>query len=154
MNLNELRYTIESSFSGCRTCEEPIDSWPDVEPKADPGHKVMYIARDAVFVGICSSGHVNEAYLAEVKADEIVLHDVTERTCGKFIPQTECTHAHRAKFQIGAGEAMPSSDGVIEGPATGFVCGLCLAKFGVIKGPKKAKFGLLGLDGKPIENDG
>lgn len=162
MNLNELRYAIESSFVGCRTCNEPVDGWPEADP-SEPGHKVIYVAREALFVGMCQQAHVNEFFLAEVKAEEIVAHDVTERTIGRFVSQEDCTHAKSRPFQLDAGETIRTAKGLVEGPASGTYCTLCQLKYDVEKGEKEQKSpsvgprpirrsGLIGLDGRPLND--
>ena len=124
MNINELRYAIESSFTKCRSCGETIDSWPDAD-KSEPGRKVVYIPREALFVGLCSNGEINEFYLAEVKAGEISAHDMTERTLGQFVAQADCKHAKMDGFEVPSGGSVPTINGAIEGPAKVKQCRAC-----------------------------
>jgi len=144
MNLNELRYAIESSFVGCRTCSDPIDTWLEADP-SEAGHKVLYHPQTAVFGGMCQNGHINEAYLAEVKADEIVMHDISERVLGEYKSQDECPHRKRVKMTLADGQAVPSPTGLIEGPAEITMCAACGRRDKV-----EPKLNILGLDGRPL----
>ena len=124
MNTKDLAVKIAEFLPECRSCGDLIDTWPDADP-SEPGMKVIYSARDALFVGVCSNGHINEFYLPEVKAEEYVAHDVTERTLGKYTPQDECEHKNHRFIQMKDGENAPGIDGVIYGPATVKFCGSC-----------------------------
>lgn len=148
MNLNELRYAIESSFVGCRTCNEPIDTWMEGDP-SERGHKVLYHAQIAAFGGACQNGHINEFYLAEVKAEEIIAHDITERVLGEYKSQEDCPHRKRQPQVLGEGEAVPSPTGIIEGPAKIIMCYACGRRDRAAE-PKRSHSGIIGLDGRPI----
>ena len=124
MNTKDLAVQISQACVPCVTCGEFIDCWVEVDP-SEPGMKVMYSARDALFGGMCSAGHVNEFYLPEVKAEEYVAHDVTERTLGRFVPQDECKHERHVFSQVPSGTTVPGIDGMIVGPETVKFCGLC-----------------------------
>ena len=103
MNVNDLRYAIESSFCTCAQCDSRIDEWPEADA-SEPGRKVIYVSRDALFVGMCEKAHVNEFYLGEVKAEEYRAHDITERTVGWLVKQEECPHPRKVTFEIPAGD--------------------------------------------------
>jgi len=124
VNTKDLAVQISQALSPCLSCGEFIDCWPEADP-SEPGLKVVYIARDALFVGMCPSGHINEFHLAEAKAGEFVAHDVTERTLGRFVPQSECTHEKHVFAQVPSGQTVPGIDGMIVGPKTVKYCGLC-----------------------------
>jgi hypothetical protein len=124
MDIPKLRLSIMEKYPGCRACEECIDTWPDADPSEEDA-KVVYVARSGLFVGICSQGHVNEFYLPEVKAGEIVAHDVSERTLGRFTTQDECGHEKSIVHDLPEDQIVPAKDGPIEGPAKVRYCGLC-----------------------------
>lgn len=151
MNIQHLRYEIESSFSSCAQCDSTIDSWFDAD-SSEPGHPVVYSARDALFAGMCESGHVNEFYLSEVKAGEIKAHDITERTLGRLVKREDCTHAMKVDFALAPGESVRTEDGIVEGPAKMQACKWCHARFKVEAGKAKRlpSSGLIGLDGRPL----
>lgn len=123
VNAKEIAGLIQSSFPACRSCDELIDSWPEADP-SEPGARVVYVARSALFVGICSRGHLQEFYLAEAKAGEYIAHDVTERTLGKYTPQEECPHDRTAIEEIKDGETRPA-DPPLVGPLRVKFCGDC-----------------------------
>lgn len=124
MNTKDIAVHIAQSFAPCVTCGEFIDAWPVADP-SEPGMRVIYVARHALFVGVCSHAHINEFYLPEAKAEEYVAHDVTERTLGTFTPQSECKHKSHTFAQIPSGQAAPGIDGLIVGPATVKFCYDC-----------------------------
>lgn len=124
MNTKEIAAQIAQSLAPCVACGELIDTWPDADP-SEPGMRVIYSARDALFAGICSAGHINEFNLAEAKAGEFVAHDLTERTLGRFVPQDECKHEKSRYINLPDGQTVPSSSGMIVGPEIISFCGLC-----------------------------
>ena len=124
MNVTEMTASIVESLPACVTCGDVIDIWPDAD-ESERGRKLIYSARDALFAGCCQSGHVNEFYLSEVKEEEYTPHDLTERTLGRFTPQSECPHKRHVFCQIQDGQQVPGIDGMIFGPATVKFCGSC-----------------------------
>jgi hypothetical protein len=124
MNINELRYAIESSFCKCAQCEEKVDTWPDAD-ESDPGHPVLYVPQIKMFVGICPNGHMNEWTLKRAKAGETAPEDVTVRVLGRFVSQENCTHGRRGTRDIPEGHRVVTAEGVVEGPAEIWMCGYC-----------------------------
>ena len=84
MKIEDAKAALLGSFAKCATpdCGEVVDAWPDANP--DTG-TLDYVPKFALFAGMCGNGHVNEAYLAEVKAGELAFHDVTERMLGRYV---------------------------------------------------------------------
>jgi len=124
MNLNELRFGIESSFCTCAQCDSRVDEWPDADG-SEPGHPVVYIPQTKVFTGICPSGHMNEWSLARAKAGETAPEDVTVRVLGRFVSQENCTHGKRGEFHLEEGHRLVTAHGVVKGPADLWMCGYC-----------------------------
>ena len=124
MNPKDLAVQIGQSLAPCVACGDLIDIWPEADP-SEPGMKVIYSARDALFVGICGSGHINEFYLSEAKAGEYLAHDITERTLGTFTTQEDCPHKRHVFMQVLANQQIPSSSGLIVGPVTVKFCRDC-----------------------------
>jgi hypothetical protein len=137
VNMRDIGAKITLSLVTCRTCEERIDCWPDADP-SEHGQKLIYSAREGLFGGICSLGHINEFYLPEAKAEEYVAHDITERTLGKFTQQDECGHEKHTFMQVPGGLEIPSNTGMIVGPTTVKFCGLC-GNRSVHEGKKEAR---------------
>ena len=132
--MNEIKGQIQASFTKCLECEEIIDCWPDAD-LSEPGNKVIYVAREAIFVGVCHRGHYTEFYLAEARAGEVIPHYPTERTLGRPVPQADCIHGNRREQEIGAGMIVMTESGPFEGPGTVIYCGNCAARFR----PKKSE---------------
>lgn len=124
MNINILRGQIQASFCSCAQCESRIDEWPDADA-SEPGQKSIFNARLQRFVGLCPNGHMNEWLLSDVISGELQPKDVTFRTLGKFVPQSECSHEKKMNADIPEGSAIPSADGLIEGPAFIAMCLAC-----------------------------
>ena len=124
MNLNELRYQIESSFTTCAQCDSRVDEWPDADT-SDPGHQVIYFPRLRAFAGICPAGHMNEWTLDRAKTGETTPEDVTVRTIARFVKQDDCTHGKRTEVDLPAGSKTVTADGTLEGPVKIWMCMWC-----------------------------
>lgn len=124
MNVREIAAQIVEAFPECRACGQLIDCWPAADGSA-PHERLMFVAQEKLFAGICSLGHINEFYLDEAKEGQYVPHDITERTIGRFVSQDECGHDKHVFCQIKEGDQVPSVDGLVIGPAIVKFCGLC-----------------------------
>ena len=124
MNLQQYKGLIAAEAPPCAEpgCGEPFESWPDADETED---KVMYVAQDGIFAGVCPRGHVNEIYLPELKAGEVITHTRTERILGKKISQKECDHPKNAIMPMPEGVEIPSEDGPIAGPCEIAMCVVC-----------------------------
>lgn len=132
MNVRDLVGQINASFVKCPECEQMIDQWPEAD-ESSPGDKVIYMARFGVFAGTCMIGHFSEFYLPEVKAGEIIPHMITERTLGRPVTQENCLHAKRGQFRIEPEQTMPTSEGLVKGPAVGIYCLFCMKKMNLTR---------------------